>query len=100
MPDGEQTLVVQCHDGSQGGIALRGDAGWLPADALIVTEQNAAALAHGDHARAQIEQAVDLHPVGACGQQFRLRWGFWGEGVADGQGDHQANRVADHRAHE
>ncbi|MNP09672.1 hypothetical protein D3C76_1017860 [compost metagenome] len=100
MPHRQQALRVQRHQGSQGGIALRGDTGGLPADALVIAEQDAAALAHGDHARAKVEQAVDLHPVRACGQQFCLRWRFWGKGVADGQGDHQADQVADHRAHE
>ncbi|MNL39016.1 hypothetical protein D3C87_1612690 [compost metagenome] len=73
MTDGQQALVIQRHHGSQGRIALRGDAGWLPADALVIAEQDAATLTHGDHPRAKIEQAVDLHPVRARGQQFLLR---------------------------
>ncbi|MNN21894.1 hypothetical protein D3C81_1352300 [compost metagenome] len=100
MPDSKQAFVVQRHNGRQGGIALGGDIGWLPADALIITEQDAATLAHGDHPRAKIEQTIDLHSVRARGQQFGLRWGFGGKGVANGQGNHQANHVADHRAHE
>ncbi|MNP12112.1 hypothetical protein D3C76_1043320 [compost metagenome] len=99
VADRQQALYVERHHGGQGHLALRFDYRLLPTDALVIAEQNAAALAYRQHARAKVEQGIDLHPVGTqrfiggCGLRARQ------EGKDDGQPDDQADQVADHRAH-
>ncbi|MNW07354.1 hypothetical protein D3C71_2039430 [compost metagenome] len=92
--------VVQRHQGCQGDLALPVDLRLMPADARVVTEQDAAALAHGQHATADIEQGVDLYPVGAQWLVGLHGLGSRKEGKDDGQADEQADQITDHGAHQ
>ncbi|MNH25337.1 hypothetical protein D3C79_853250 [compost metagenome] len=88
MPDGQHTVLPQVDQGGQRDITLRLDYGSLPAHALVIATQDAAAFTHSENGAVLLEQSIDLHPVGAQGVFCRFRGRSWGKGEGNGRRHH------------